>query len=179
MNGTRLRQEMAVNMTRVIAVAACGIALASCSSLSLNMPSFALITAEPEDADLTIDSAPPGAEARASNGGVCRTPCTLSVSGTNDFTVTYTLDGYVPQTVPIRSIQPVRSAMIDLTPPRLDPNPVFAELEPALPPPPPPPNPPPVKRRQRPQTTLPTPPPPSLPFPPFPPLPFPPGLEPR
>jgi hypothetical protein len=177
MNGTRLRQEMAVNMTRAITVAACGLALASCSSLSLNMPNFDLLTAEPVDADLTIDSAPPGAEARASNGGVCRTPCTLSVAGTDDFTVTYTLDGYVPQTVPIRLIQPMRSAMIDLTPPRLDPNPVFAQLEPAPPPPaPPPPNPPPVKRRQRPQTTPPAPPPPSQPFPP---LPFPPGLEPR
>jgi len=171
MNDTRRRQETAVNMARVIAVAACGLAFASCSSLSLNIPSF-----EPEDASLTIDSAPLGAEARASNGGVCRTPCTLSVFGTNDFTVTYTLDGYVPQTVPVRSIQAVRSAMIDLTPSRLDPNPVFAQLEPAPPPPPPPPNPPPVKRRQRPQTTLPAPPPPSQPFPP---LPFPSGLEPR
>jgi hypothetical protein len=162
MNATRLRQETAVNMARVIAVAACGLALAGCSSLSLNF--------EPEDVSLAIDSAPPGAEARASNGGVCRTPCTLSVSGTDDFTVTYTLDGYVPQTIPIRSIQPVRSAMIDLTPPRLEPNPVFAQLEPA-PPPPPPPNPPPVKRRQRPQTTLPglpAPPPPSLPSLPWP-----------
>jgi hypothetical protein len=174
MNGNRLRQETAVNIARVIAVAACGLAFASCSSLSL-MQSF-----EPEDVSLTIDSAPPGAEARASNGGVCRTPCTLSVFGTNDFTVTYTLDGYVPQTVPVRSIQAVRSAMIDLTPSRLDPNPVFAQLEPAPPPaPPPPPNPPPVKRRQRPQTTLPglpAPPPPSQPFPP---LPFPSGFEPR
>jgi hypothetical protein len=167
MNGTRRRQETAVNRTRAIAVAACGLALAGCSSLSLNF--------EPEEASLTIDSAPPGAEARASNGGVCRTPCTLSVSGADDFTVTYTLDGYVPQTVPVRSIQPLRSAMVDLTPPRLDPNPVFAQLEPA-PPPPPPPNPPPVKRRQRPQTTVPAQPPPALPYPP---LPFPSGLEPR
>jgi hypothetical protein len=173
MNDTRRRQEAAVNLARVIAVAACGLALVGCSSLSMNF--------EPEDVNLAIDSAPPGAEARASNGGVCRTPCTLSVAGTDDFTVTYTLDGYVPQTVPIRSIQPVRSAMIDLTPPRLEPNPVFAQLEPA-PPPPSPPNLPPVKRRQRSQTTLPglpglpAPPPPAQPFPP---LPFPPGLEPR
>jgi hypothetical protein len=166
MNDTRRRQETDVNRARVIAVTAYCFALAGCSSLSLNF--------EPEDVSLTIDSAPPGAEARASNGGVCRTPCTLSVAGTDDFTVTYTLDGYVLQTVPIRSIQPTRSAMIDLTPPRLDPNPAFAQLEPA--PPPPPPNPPPGKRRQRPQTTLPAPPPPSQPFPP---LPFPSGLEPR
>jgi hypothetical protein len=154
-----------VSMARVFAVAACGVAFAGCSSLSLNF--------EPEEVGLTIDSAPLGAEARASNGGVCRTPCTLSIAGTDDFTVTYTLEGYVPQTIPVRSIQPVRSAMIDLTPPRLEPNPVFAQLEPA--PPPPPPNPPPVRRRQRPQTTPPAPP-PALPYPQ---LPFPSGLEPR
>ena len=152
-----------MNRARVIAVTAYCFALAGCSSLSLNMPSF-----EPEEVGLTINSAPPGAEVRASNGGVCRTPCTLSVSGTDDFTVTYTLDGYVSRTVPIRSIQPVRSAMIDLTPPRLEPNPLFAQLEPA-PPPPPPPNPPPVKRRQVPEQRRPSAPaPPSLPSLPWP-----------
>jgi hypothetical protein len=57
----------------------------------------------------------------------------------------YTLDGYLPQTVAVRSIPAEKSALVDMTPARLDPNPVLAELQPA-----PPPEPPPVKRRQRP-----------------------------
>src|SRR5580704_13295760 len=59
----------------------------------------------------------------------------------------YALDGYVSQTIPVRLIPAVKSALIDLTPSSLDPNPVFVTLEPARPPPPS--KPPPVQRRQR------------------------------
>jgi hypothetical protein len=123
-----------------------GLSLASCSSVSSNMPSFDLLP-PPTDATLTIDSIPPGASASTSNGGNCRTPCGLSVPVIEAFTVTYTLDGYLPQTVSVRPIPVEKSALIDMTPPRLEPNPVLAELKPA---PPPPPEPPPVKRRRRP-----------------------------
>jgi hypothetical protein len=136
-------KETDMNMPRATAVVACGLALASCSSLSSSFDQFA----QPNAAILTINSAPPGAEARLSTGGNCRTPCMLSVSAADEFTVTYTLDGYMSQTISVRSIPPVKRALIDLTPPSLDPNPVFVTLEPA-----PPPKPPPVKRQQHSQS---------------------------
>jgi hypothetical protein len=140
-----------MKMSRAITAAICGPALACCSVNSnlpnLNVPSIDLLDPH-ATATVTIQSSPPGAEARASSGGLCRTPCALSVPANEGFTVTYVLDGYLPQTVSVRSIPAEKSALIDMTPPRLEPNPVLAELQPA--PPPPPPDPPPVKRRQRP-----------------------------
>jgi hypothetical protein len=85
--------------------------------------------------------------ASASNGGICQTPCSLSVPVTDAFTVTYTLDGYLPQTVSVRPVPVDKSALIDMTPARLEPNPVLAELKPA---PPPAPEPPLVKNRRHP-----------------------------
>jgi hypothetical protein len=139
-------------MNRTCAILACGVVLAGCSSLS--SPSLDLMT--PEPAILTIDSRPRGAEANVSNSGTCYTPCTLSVPVAAEFTITYTLDGYVPQIVPVRPIPAARRALIDLTPPRFDPNPVIVELQPAAPPP----EPPPVKKPQR---SLPRPPAPAPP----------------
>jgi hypothetical protein len=141
-----------VNICRTIVGAICGFGLANCSGVSsnppnLNMPNIDLFD-PPTSATLTIQSNPPGAEARPSSGGLCRTPCELPVPLNDGFTVTYTLDGYLPQTVSVRSIRAQKSALIDMTPARLEPNPVVAELQPA--PPPPPPEPPPVRRRQRP-----------------------------
>src|SRR5581483_10758557 len=71
----------------------------------------------------------------------CRTPCSLSVPAA-DFTVTFNLPGYQPQTVPVRLVTsdaaPDRAAEEAVpTPPRLAPNPVYAELAPVPPPPPP------------------------------------------
>jgi hypothetical protein len=132
--------------TRASVVVIFGFALASCSSVSSNMPSFNLLS-PPTDATLTIDSSPPGAVASASNGAICRTPCSLSVPVTDAFTVTYTLDGYLPQTVSVRPIPVDKTALIDMTPARLEPNPVLAELQPA---PPPAPETPLVNRRRRP-----------------------------
>ncbi len=93
-----------------------------------------------------IDSTPQGAEARTSYGDTCQTPCQLLVPVTDEFTVTYELDGYLPQTVPVRPVPVQKTALIDTTPPELAPNPVVAELAPAPPPPPPPV----VKKRGRP-----------------------------
>jgi hypothetical protein len=140
-----------MKMSRSIIAVLCGPAIACCSVNSnlqhLNIPNIDVLD-PPATATVMIESNPPGAEARASSGGLCRTPCALSVPANEGFTVTYVLDGYLPQTLPVRSIPVEKSALIDLTPPRLEPNPVLAELQPA--PPPPPPEPPPVKRRQRP-----------------------------
>lgn len=91
---------------------------------------------------LTIESDPPGADARTSVGPACRTPCMVPVPADREFTVTYTLNGYLPRTVPVvpRAIEVTRPeseggsvmASADLTP-----NPVYAQLDPAPPPAPP------------------------------------------
>jgi hypothetical protein len=146
-----VRQGSGVNICRAFVGAACGLGLASCSAGNSNLPNLNVPTIDlfdpPSTATLTIESNPPGAEARPSSGGLCRTPCALPVPLNEAFTATYTLDGYLPQTVSVRSIRPEKSALVDMTPARLDPNPVMAELQPA---PLPPPEPPPVRRRQRP-----------------------------
>src|SRR3954468_23483703 len=51
---------------------------------------------------LTIESDPPGADAKASLGASCRTPCMIPVPGDREFTVNYSLPGYLPQVVPVR-----------------------------------------------------------------------------
>jgi hypothetical protein len=134
-----------MDVIRAIVAALIGLALASCSSVSTNTPWLERLIPSSE-LSLTIDSNPQGAEARASYGGVCHTPCELPVPVTDQFTVTYTLDGYLPQTLAVRAIPAEKTALIDTTPPRLAPNPVLAELQPEPPPEPPPP----AKRRKRP-----------------------------
>jgi len=82
---------------------------------------------------LAVESDPPGAEARASSGATCRTPCRLDVTATDGLTVNIALNGYVPKSVPIHVLQPddprlgsedSGSGLV-----RLDPNPVYVELE--------------------------------------------------
>src|SRR5690242_6623962 len=50
---------------------------------------------------LTIESDPPGADARTSLGASCRTPCMIPVPADQSFTVTYSLNGYLPQSIPV------------------------------------------------------------------------------
>src|SRR5262249_52429726 len=126
-------------MYRVIAVVTCGLGLAACSSWmpSFEMPSFSG-GGGAGLAALAGESDPPGAQASA--GGVsCVTPCRLNVAVTGPFTVNIALNGFVPQSVPIRMMQPddprlgaedVGSGAV-----RLDPNPVYVELERAAAPP--------------------------------------------
>ena len=111
-------------MIRVIAVVACGVTLAACTSWmpSFEMPSF---RSGPAMTMLSIESDPPGAEAKLSTGADCRTPCALSVPVTEDFTVSLALNGYQPQSVPVRAVQADA---------RLDPNPLYVELQPVPPP---------------------------------------------
>jgi hypothetical protein len=105
-----------------------GIALARCSS----MPGFDAMKQKPENTFLLIQSNPSGAEARSSLGATCHTPCTMSIGAGNDFTVSYTLDGYVPQTVTVHSTMSTGGFM-SAPSPTLNPNPVFATLEPVAP----------------------------------------------
>lgn len=95
------------------------------------MPSFDL-GSRGADVSLTIESDPPGAEARTSIGPGCRTPCMIPVSAASDFTVTYSLPGYLPQTVGVRLRE---RSTFEFGPTEVTPNPVIAQLEPAPPPP--------------------------------------------
>lgn len=72
-------------------------------------------------AQLRLESVPSGAEARASFGMSCHTPCILPMGGGGEFTVTFVRHGYLPQTVPVW----VGGVLIPLT---VVPNPVVARL---------------------------------------------------
>lgn len=117
-------------MRRVFVVAVAGVGLAGCSSFS-----FDSLKPAPPMVQVPVESLPPGAEARASNGQTCKTPCTLNVpAGEAGFSVTFTMNKFQPATVPVQVIY----SPGDLTTPAsttIEPNPVFAELKPAAPPP--------------------------------------------
>jgi len=106
---------------------------------------------------VAVESDPPGAEARASTGGAaCRTPCRLNVAADGPFTVTVALNGYVPQSVPVRLMQPQdprlgseETGEAGITS-RVDPNPIYVELERAPTPAPA------VKKKQPPRRPAPT-----------------------
>ncbi len=95
-------------MLRVRLVAAAivvmSVALAGCSSASAPtwmptwMPSW--MTVAPPTLALQFESAPPGADVRAPQGQTCKTPCALALPLTNQ-TVSFALNGYVSQTVPV------------------------------------------------------------------------------
>lgn len=98
---------------------------------------FDLPKSAPAATTMQFESEPAGAEARTSIGQSCRTPCSLAVSA-NEFTVTFMLAGYQPQTVPVRVVAPsdsTRDPNSEPDAPRLVPNPVFVQLQPAAPPP--------------------------------------------
>jgi hypothetical protein len=83
---------------------------------------------------LNVESEPPGAEAKASTGPSCRTPCPLSVPAAPEFLVTFSLAGFNSVTIPVRQRPPadVRESTGTV---QFEPNPVYVQLEP-LPPPP-------------------------------------------
>jgi hypothetical protein len=155
--GVGVRERMGgamgvVNMKRVIAVAACGLTLTACSSwmpsFDMSMPSFG--GGGSATASLAIESDPPGAQASTQGGASCVTPCRLNVEANAPFAVNVALNGYIPQSVPVRVVQPddprLGSDGGGGYGPRLDPNPLYVELERA-----PPPSPPPRKLKPRPK----------------------------
>ena len=108
-------------MSRIIAILACGFALAACS---MSMPSLDYFRSAPATEVLRIESEPPGADARTASGEACRSPCELTVASGGDIAVTFALNGYQSITVPVHAEAAGR----------LQPNPVYAELQPAAPP---------------------------------------------
>jgi hypothetical protein len=108
------------SMSRIIAAVACGLALAACS---MSLPSFDFFKSGPSTEVLRIESEPPGADARTSQGQTCRTPCELTVPTDSELAVTVQMTGYQPQTLPVRADGQSR----------LQPNPLYVELQPAAP----------------------------------------------
>jgi hypothetical protein len=118
-------------MSRVIAIAACGILLAACS---MSMPSLDFFRSGPATEVLRIESEPPGADARTAEGQSCRTPCELTVPSTGEVAISFALQGYNPQTISVRSEAPATASYAEGAPPsRMQPNPVYAELTPSVP----------------------------------------------
>ena len=120
---------------RVIIVVAAGLGLAGCSSFS--MPDA--FKSAPPSTTLQLESLPIGAEARTSAGQSCKTPCSLSVPAADNFSVTFSLPKYQSETVQVQvQRQTPEYAAPDsqspsIAPVLIEPNPVYAELQPAQP----------------------------------------------
>jgi hypothetical protein len=129
-------------MKRVFAVLACGSLLAGCESFNMSMPSFDAFKPAPEQASVRIESEPAGAEAKGPTGAACRTPCSLALPANGVSNVTVSLQGYLPQTLPVNITSAHEPGELSESGApdqfRIDPDPVVATLEVAPPPPPPP-----------------------------------------
>jgi len=120
-------------MNRILAVAACGLLLAGCESLtSFQIPSFGLGGKGSEPLTLKLESDPAGAEAKLSSGASCVTPCALPVVPGGNIEVSFSLARYQPRAMTVRVI-PAEKNFIGMQSEaaRLEPNPVYAELQPA------------------------------------------------
>jgi hypothetical protein len=115
---------------RTLAVLICSVGLASCGSFA--MPGFDALKPKPTTTLLLIQSTPPGAEARTSLGKTCRTPCTMLIGSGEDFTVSFALNGYMPQTLTVHSTMSEGGFMTAASP-VLNPASLFATLEPVTP----------------------------------------------
>ena len=114
-------------MYRVITLLAGALTLAACSSTPSWM-NFDALKPEPIKDSVTLETAPPGALARAASGETCTTPCALALPANAANSVTFTLAGHAPATEAIELVP-----MGDGTN-RLQPNPLQVELAVAAPP---------------------------------------------
>jgi hypothetical protein len=116
-------------MRRLIAIAVAGASLAGCSSFSVGD----YFKSTPPAIQVQLESNPPGADAKTSLGPGCKTPCSVTVNAPDTgFSVMYTLNKFQPATVTVQVIHnpgDLTSSATTVT----DPNPVFAELQPAGP----------------------------------------------
>jgi hypothetical protein len=122
-------------MRRAFAMAVAAISLAGCSSFSTS--SWNYFKSDPPTIQVQLESTPPGADARVSIGGGCKTPCSVSVTppeGSTSFLVNYSMPGKQPAGVPVRIVKESGGVFSSDTV-RLSPNPVVAELQPIGPPP--------------------------------------------
>jgi PEGA domain len=116
---------------RKIVVVAASLGLAGCSSFSTPE----MFKSAPPTVAIQLESQPAGAEARTSGGQTCQTPCSLSIPVEGDFTVTFSLPKYTPETVPVQVVRQQQDGLTgSAIPATVDPNPVYAELQLAPPP---------------------------------------------
>ena len=133
-------------MTSLVRVCAIGSALlaAGCSSWTPSLDFLSSSLTSGANVSLTIESDPPGADARTSLGPACRTPCMIPVPADRAFTVSYSLNGYLPQAIQVGP-RSGADAVVDVAggttenygsqqQPEVTPNPVYAQLQPAPPP---------------------------------------------
>jgi hypothetical protein len=113
-------------MYRFFIIVGGALALAACSS-SPDWLNLDVLKPAPIMDTVRFESEPPGAEAKTSNGQSCRTPCALALPVNSPITVTFTLNGYQPES---ESIDPIS---LTGSPTQLRPNPVMVELTPAPP----------------------------------------------
>jgi hypothetical protein len=122
-------------MNRHIAILASGCVLGACSSWmpSFDLPSMPGFSSAPPTVVLSIETDPPGADAKISSGGACRTPCSLEVAAAGPFSVNLSLNGYQSQSVAVQAIAPETTRSEDgsyaAPSPRLEPNPIYVELQ--------------------------------------------------
>ena len=117
-------------MRRVIAIAIAGASLGGCSSSSFGD----YFKSTPPTMQVQLESQPSGADAKTSMGPGCKTPCSVSVPAPEGaFAVSYTLAKYEPATVSVNVVKTPGDLTSSATV-ATDPNPVFAELQPAGPP---------------------------------------------
>ena len=90
-------------------------------------------SSKPTTASLSIESNPPGADAKLSTGATCKTPCSLTVSLASEFTVAVSLTGYGTETRTVKPVAPEGSST-GTAASLLDPNPLFVELKRPAPP---------------------------------------------
>ena len=119
------------DMRRVVVIAVAGPSLAGCSSFSTGLLQ-ADAAHRPGPARIRFRRAP---TPRPRLGPGCKTPCSVAVPAVDSgFTVTYTLNKFLPVTVPVQVIN-IPGDFSTPASTTIDPNPVVAELKPAGPPP--------------------------------------------
>jgi PEGA domain-containing protein len=117
--GWSIRSRGGSSMYRVLAIIGGALALAGCSSTSEFGDVF---KSGPVMDTVRLESEPPGADAKVSNGQTCKTPCALALPVDQPLTVTFSLPGYESQAEQLEVVNVVG------TPPGLRPNPVIAQL---------------------------------------------------
>jgi hypothetical protein len=110
-------------MYRVVAILGGALTLAACSSAEFgNLDAF---KPAPTMDTVSFETEPAGADVKVSNGQTCKTPCALALPADQPLNVTFSAPGYETAS---ETLAPVVQTG---APPRLNPNPVTAELSPA------------------------------------------------
>src|SRR5438270_862582 len=129
------------SVVRVCAIVS-ALTVAGCASWTPSWDWIPSSLSSGANVSLTIESDPPGADAKTSLGASCRTPCMIPVPADREFTVNYSLPGYLPQVVAVRPVGS-EAGLTDVAggagtnygvQAELGPNPAYAQMQLAPPP---------------------------------------------